>query len=364
MAEIPTWQEVYDAGKAETQARNPSLTDYTEGSFLDGVTGGGATLADEVINVLVELFAEQFLGTAEGEALDRLVYDRILQTRNGESSAIGEITWTRDAAGAYVIPAGTTVSGTRNGTVYEFTTDGAVTLPAADSTIDIPVTAVVAGRASNLDVGEVDTVVDTVLADPNATVSNAEVMAGGGPAEDDDKFRARAALWYSSVRRGTVAALKTAAISIEGVTYATVVEDFANTTVYIYIGDPDAQGNQQLADLVAIELENWRAAGILVVVLASDAEDTTLTIDVKVESGTDTNALEADIKAAVEAFGQTLDVGERVYTSAIECAVHDTDDAILAADVSGYSLGYIDPAAAQNALRFPTTGITLSFTVG
>lgn len=361
MAEVASFTEIYALGQAEVQARGPQWTDFNEGSFLDSTIGGGTTLADEVSRVLVQLFSELFFGTAIGPALDRLAQDRLNLSRKPAASAVATLTWTRVAAGSYTIPLGTTFSASVDGVVYEFVSTSAVLVQAATVTVNVPVRAVATGSDYNVPAGTITRVVSLVGADPTATVTNAQVAAGGAPVESDEVFRARIQQLFFSVRRATVGALRFASLSVPGVAFATVVEDFVTNIVYVYVGDPDAQGNDALVSLVAEELENWRAAGIRVIVLASAAENTALTLEIIIPTGADTTQITNDVRTAIEALGMTLSAGQRAYMTQIECTAFDSNNLVKSANVTTPTGDYIDPALPQNALRFPAGTITLNF---
>lgn len=362
MASVSTFTEIYDAGQAEVQTRNPSLTDWTEGSFLDATIGGGAVLSEEVGRVQIAEFGGLFFDSATGDRLDRLAYDRIRAQRLPKTASVGSIAWTRDAGGAYPVPSGTTVRATIEGVTFSFTTTSTVIMGASDTTISIPVSATQTGRSHNIGVGTVTEVIDVVGLDPDATITNPQVMAGGSEVETDDEFKTRIRLLYDSFRRATVAALKIGALGVPGIKFATIVEQFpVPVTVFVYIGDPDAQGNDVLAGLVATELELWRAGGVLVTVLAAAREVQAVTIDVIVKAGSDQSTLRDSVQLAIVAYGDTLGPNDPAYASQIECAALDSSALVLAADLPSVGVS-ISPAAPQNAIRFEAVSITVNIT--
>jgi len=364
VATLPTWQELYDAARTEVQARNAELTDWTEGSVLDALTGGGAVLADEVIRVLVALFAAQFVDTASGSDLDALAADRFGLSRNAASSAVGTITWTRDAAGAYAIPAGTRVRATVNGQSVTFTTDSDASLGASDSSVDIDVTCSTTGPTGNVAAGTLTTVVDTVVADPSATITNAERATGGAVEETDAAFRDRIRRYFTSLRKGTVEALKAGALSVAGVSYATVNESYIDPDdggyVAVYVGDPDGRGNTALAALVETELEDWRAAGVYVQVLAAAREEVSLALTLRVTRGADTATLAASVRAAVLAYTDQLDPNETLYLSQVEHAALGVSEDVLDAEVTSPTSNET-PSSPQNALRVAAGDLSLTW---
>ena len=362
MAVLPSFNELYEAVKAEIQLRRPDLTDFNEGSDLDGITGAAAMLADESIRIAVELFSELFFDTANGAALDALAQDRFGLAREPATASIGTVVWTRSAAGGYVILAGTrfkAVVGTETITVQSTSAMG---LLATDTTISIPVQATTTGRATNAAANTVTTVLDVVLADPSATVTNPEPLAGGSDAESDDAFRDRIRRVYSTLRRGTIAALETGALSVPGIGIVTVDESFVETTghVKVYVGDPDARSNELLAGLVATELENWRAAGILVDVLGSTREEVGLTLRIAVEAGSDQVAVADACRAAIVAYGDTLAANQVGQTSRVEKACHDASELVVGVTVET-TVAELTPSAPENAIRFTPETIAITF---
>lgn len=361
MASVSTFAEIYDAGRAEVQTRNPALTDWTAGSFLDAIIGGGAVLSEEVGRVQVQKFGALFFDTAFGDELDTLAWDRLRLQRLPATPSVGSVDWTRDAAGAYSVPSGTTVRATIDAVPFSFTTTTTVVMGAADTTISIPLSATVAGRSHNLESGTVTEVVDVVGLDPSATITNPQVMAGGSEVETDSEFKARIRLVYDSFQRGTVGAIETGPISVPGVRFATVAEDFVLGNIFVYIGDPDAQGNDILVGLVSTKLELWRPAGNPVTVLASAREVIPVSIDLVVIAGSDQSTIRANAQLAIVAYGDTLGPGDLAYASQIECAALDSSDLVLAADLPAVGVS-ISPAAVQNALRFEVVSIIVSIT--
>lgn len=362
MPTLPTFDELYGLAKAEIQLRRSDLTDFNEGSVLDAMTGAMALMADEVIRLSVAQFATLFFDTASGADLDALAQDRFGMARKAASASVGVVEWTRDAAGAYTILAGTRFRasiGTETVTVQSTAT---VSMLASDTTIEIPVQATATGRATNAAADTVTEILDTVGADPGATVTNPQPLAGGSDAETDEAFRDRIRRRESTLRRGTVAALETGALSVPGVTIVYVDESNVETSgiVGVYVGDPDGRSNDTLATLVETELENWRAAGILLDVLGSEREEVALELRLALESGADQNAVGAAVRAAIVAYGDSLDPGERARPSRIQKAAHDASEAVIALELLTDTDDLV-PSADHHALRFVEEQIEINF---
>lgn len=360
---LPTFRALCDAFKAEVQSRRADLTDWNEGSVLDAIGGAGAMLADESMRVSLAAFSELFFDTAVGTALDRLALDRIGLVRKPATAAYGEVVWTRGTAGAYTIPAGAVFSATVNGQTFQVTSLHAVGLPAAKTSAKVAVVASSSGRATNLAAGTITTVVSSVSADTAATVTNLKPLAGGSDVELDAAFRDRIRRYYSTLRRGTVAALEVGALSVPGVAYVYVDESRVDESgwVYLYVGDPDARSNDVLAGLVSAEMINWRAAGVLVEVLGSSRDEVALSIAVDIERGADQVSLAAAIRASVVGYGDAVRPSRPARISRIERAVQDASALVLACEVTSHDAD-IEPTTAAQAVRFVGESITLTFT--
>jgi uncharacterized phage protein gp47/JayE len=366
MTTLPTFRELFDAGKAEVQARDPRLTDWTEGSALDAIVGGGAVLADEVVRGLIDLFAAQFVDTAAGPDLDALAADRYGLARKPATAAVGAVTFTRGGSAAVVvIPRGTRVSAaTAAGLRVVYATTLEVELATGLSAVSAPVTCTALGADGNCDVGAIDTIDAPLAADPSMGVANPARCAGGASAETDPQLRDRLRRFFTTVRRGTVAALEAGALNVPGVAFATVDESAiapeAGGSVGVYVGDPDGAGNAALAGLVAVELEQWRSAGVRVQVAPAVREELSLSLEVTVARGADQASLRGDLRAAVRANLSALRVGEPLRLSRLLAAALRVSDAALGARVLSHA-GDVAPSAPSHALRLSSAGLSLRF---
>lgn len=362
---VPTFQALYDAFKAEVQSRRPDLTDWNEGSVLDAVGGASSMLADESMRFFLGLFGALFFDTAVGDDLDRLALDRLGLVRKPATSATGSVTWTKGISGAaYTIPAGTSVRGViADGTSYTATVLYDVAIRADQAAVAVAVEADTLGRSSNLAAGVLDEIASPLVADPTASITNGEALAGGADEETDAAFRDRVRRYYSTLRRGTVGALETGALSVPGVAYVSVDESSIEDDgiVRVYVGDPDARSNDALATLVGAELLHWRAAGVMVEVLGSSRDEVTLTLALEVEHGADLVSLGAAVRAAVVGYGDELAPNRPARVSRVVKAMHEASALVLSARVTSHT-DDIDPAAVHQAVRFVASTIAIAFT--
>lgn len=364
--ELPTFDELYEVGKAEIQERNPLLTDFSEGSNLDAVTGGGAALADETIRLLVELFSHQFVDTAAGEDLEALALDRFGLTRNPAAASVGTLTYTRGAAsGVLTISAGNVYKATVNGVSVTFAADVDTDLAADEDEVDFTATCTATGPTGNVAIGTVTTIVDAVVGDTGATVTNADRFVGGAVEETDDAFRDRIRRYFGTLRKGTVAALEAAALAVPGVSFAAVDESNAapadGAYVSVYVGDPDARGNDALSALVDAALEDVRAAGIDVRTTAADRDEISLSMTLYVRAGADTGGIGTAARAAVLAYTDSLPPNTSFYASGAEAAAFGVSPDMRGAKVTTPVAETTAPGASHKAIRVNAEDLAFTF---
>lgn len=359
---LPTFQQIYDAGKNEVQASNSSLTDFNDGSVLDAVTAGGAVMADEAIRVLLRLFAAQFVDTATGTDLDALAADRFGLERKGASASVGGLTFAQSSGSTFTVPAGTVCRATVGGRSVTFTTDAAVDVPSG-TPADVNATCTATGPSGNVDVGTITTVVDTLST--TCTVTNAGRFVGGAIKEADPAFRDRIRRFYTTQRRATLAALEAGALSVPGVYFAAVEERISGEDymyVAITVGDPDGRGNSALALAVGDEIINWRAAGVTVWVYPSEREEITLSLTVTI-SGGDQDTLRTLIRSAIVAYTDQLAPGATLYISQAITAACDASSLVMGVSMVA-PIEDVAPTEAANALRVLPTAIAIAFVEG
>lgn len=362
---IPTFQQLYDVSKAETQARNPSLTDFEEGSNLDALTGANAVLADLVLRQALSYFQALFVDTATGTDLDALALDRFGLERKAASAAYGYVTFTRDGTtDAEEIPAGTTLRATVAGVSVTFTTDSSIEIADGSSTASVRATCSTTGTSGNVAENTVTTIVDT-LDDETITATNAERMVGGAAEETDAAFRDRIRRYFSTLRRGTVAALAAGAISVGGVAFAAVDESHRMAAdggyVLVLVADSEGYSNAALVEDVEVELENWRAAGIWVQVEGAERQEETITLVLGVDTGSDQGVIRDAVKAVVLEYTNNLDPGATMYLSAISHAAHSASTAIRYVTIS-VPTADVAPSSETSIVRVASSGLTLTFT--
>ncbi len=214
---------------AAVQGAASQLLDLTVGSALRAVLEANASIALWLQWLIVLVLQTTRAATSTGPDLDTWVADFSL-VRLPPVTAAGQIQFSRFVATtAALVPVGTqvlTADGTQTFAVVTDTTNPAwqaslngYVLSVGNPTVSVPVSAVTAGSAGNVQAGSI-TLIAAALPGID-TVSNAQPTAGGVDAESDLALRARFQLFLAALSRATPLAVGSAVLGTrQGLTFA------------------------------------------------------------------------------------------------------------------------------------------------
>lgn len=284
---FPNALDLFRIGRDEILARNPKLSREAverDGADANAMVASGAAMGDEVMSRLADVAAALFLDSAEGEALDRLVYDRYGLTRKPAANALCSVQFstTEPNPAPFVIPAGTKLS-TSDG--VEFVTRAVATFDAGSvGPLLVPVRSVLAGADQQIRKFTLTIINGAPAGSPaDLEVTNPVASSGAADAERDPNLRERARNFYINARRGTLGAIEQGALAVTGVVRARafevldnlgrparavllmVADDYSDLLAELNQTTPTYQAqSQQLAASVFAGLSNVRAGGIYV----------------------------------------------------------------------------------------------------
>jgi uncharacterized phage protein gp47/JayE len=350
----PTFQDYFNAGRAEAINRRPDLT-FDEGDISEFLVAGMAAMADHLTGYFAGRFKATYLDGAEGDDLTTLADDHWNVQRFPALAATGTVTFSRTTGNG--APAGTLLAGTvvatqkdSLGNEIQFTTDHDVNWGLADvANKTMTVTATVAGLASNCDINKVNRLISTPFDSTIAVNNPTSKMAGGDDEETDADLRERVRGLPATLRRGTLGAVEYGALSVAGVKKATAVEEFdtlGRQTGIVDLYVSDSQGNSTPTMITAVQTEelNWRPAGGVLNVFGGLLSTQNVAVTVVARLGTDTQALLANIIAAVTARVNKLRIGETLSPDIIKQAVLNVDDSLLSVTVTAPAVAVVPPA--------------------
>lgn len=333
MADFPDFKTLFRVARDEALLRGGQLTLSAvdrDGSDANILLAAAAFAADEVVGQLVNVAAGVFLDSANGQALDRLVFDRYSLLRKAASPSIGTVQFTTTSANptAFTIQSGTTLQ-TSDG--VQFITTQAETFPmGAVGPITVPVRSTLAGANQQAASNTISSIIAQITNQaPDLAVTNLLATAGADDAEDDTSLRNRARLFFTTSRKGTLAAIEAAALAVPGVTSAKAVEvsdvlgrpnrfvqliitdQFTDALVQQGINPPAYQTqSQQLAQTIFDSLSDTRAAGMFVQVFVAAVVLQPVTLKLRFVAGVDVDFVATAARAAIAAYINSLNPGQ------------------------------------------------------
>lgn len=304
-----------------------------EGSDANIIVASGAAQGDEVAAYALALYQESFLGTAQGQALDRWVNDRYQLPRQEATPAVVPLRFDRGGTVGFTIPANSLFS-TEDGVDYS-TIDDVVFAASQAGPLFVTANATQAGTGGNVPTGAISVVQDT-FDDDTLTVTNEEPAAGGAEDEEDDAYRARARDFFLSARRGTRAAIEIGAQSVAGIQEATATEVLDPDTgspffrVQLLFSDLEGQGNQALGDLILLALDEFRGWGVPVTVVSATPQlQSVIATGLLFQAGFSTTTVLNNARAAVVAQINLLAPSETLRRAKILAALDTVDGLII-----------------------------------
>lgn len=300
------------------------VTDFNVGSVARTMVEAPAVEIDE-------LYQQMFNGITE--AIPVATYNSFSFTRIAAIAASGRVTVTiAQQDDDVLIAAGTIFTLVDGATSYQSLVD--VTIAEGDTTATFRIAASQAGALGNIPANTVFTMTPS----PNGFVSaiNAASFANGEDEETDDQRKARFADYIATLQRGTLAAIiygaktttrVTNGVIVEQIRAAALIEPYVadNTQptglveLYVHNGVGSTSGDivaacQEIVDGYYDEdgdpVPGWKAAGVVVEVVAADEVEVDFTAAMTVAVGYDEDELADEAAGAIADYILNLDIGK------------------------------------------------------
>jgi uncharacterized phage protein gp47/JayE len=335
MPDFVNRQFLYGIGRAYVLSKatriQPQQVD-TEGSDINLVVGGQSEVSYAVVLQLIHAFNRLTLDGARGDDLDRYALDRYggQLPRKGAAAALVSLTFSRVNP---LNPSGTIQAGSvvlAQGTSYQYLTLGPASFTsntgqASDTTVSVNARAAQAGALFQAGANTLTRIQSPSQATPfdtTITVNNPITAAGGANAEDDPTYRNRIRTFWVNARRGILSAIAQGATSVPGVASALATEYISSTgqpvrLVALSIADPSGVANLQLTQTVQAALNDYRGAGIQVVITPGTPFLQPIVINPSFAAGTDTVTVAGLIQAATVNYVNSLGVGQTLTQGAL-----------------------------------------------
>lgn len=308
------------------QAKASGLINFSIGAVLRSVAEANAGVVLWLQGMILQVLTVTRAATSTGSDLDSFVNDYSLK-RLGATASSGNVTFSRfTPTSSAFIPVGSrvqtadftqtfTVSVDTTNTAYSATLNG-YTIPAAVSSLTVPVAAQTASAASNVAANSVSVILDSMIGVD--TVNNAIGFSGGSDGESDAALRARFVAYINSLSKGTEAAITFAIQSVQTGMQVQIFEnqqpggatDYGNVTVYVDDGSGAIPSTTLAAASAAAQAV--RAAGVRMSILGATRLTANITMTIVTAPAYNHNTLIAQVVAAVNAYVNAAGLGNTV----------------------------------------------------
>jgi hypothetical protein len=323
MPTAPSFQDLLDQGLAEAQSRRPDLQ-FAEGDVSLAILHGAGAMGDATIRFGSQAFRDTFIDGATGDALSILVDDHLNIQRQFATAAQVTVTFSRTsggAAGSISANTGIATGFNAKGQEIQFLTLTSINVPLGNNgPFTTLATAVIAGRDGNVAAGTINRITDSLF-DTTFAVTNVLGAGGGNDEETDEALRERARNFFSTLRRGTLAALEYGALQVPSVRVAVAIENTVTGITIVRVSDSDGNSSSQMVADVTTELENWRVASSVVTVVGGAKVLLDISAVLTVRPSFDVSAVDTLFQDAITNRIGKLRVGEVLYLDSLIAAI-------------------------------------------
>ncbi len=336
MGAQPSFSDLFRIARDEALARNGRLSRTAierDGMDANILIASGTAMSDEVGGQLTDLEAALFLGSAKGDALDRFVFDRFGLARKPAAASIGSVNFTTTVASptTFAIPTDVVL---QTATGIQFvTTESSIFNVATVGPVTVAVRSVLAGLDQDAKIGTITSIISQITSAPTDLVAtNSLATVGGDDVETDDSLRERGRRFFTTARRGTLAAIEAAALNVAGIQTATAVEvldalgrparlvqlivadAFTEQFVNFDTAPPRFEAQSQAITTAVNEaLSDVRPAGIFVQVIVSNVVIQPVQLTLSFLAGANVNDSALQARAAVTNFTNALSPGDTLF---------------------------------------------------
>lgn len=302
MLVIRTMNDVFRSLTNNIRARCDRLTDFNIGSAL-------RTLSEAIAIQFEEFYYAIQQHTTQ--AIENSTYEAFGFEREMSAAASGVVTITfRDAlTSELLIPAGTVFcTSSYYGYIY-YQSKEDYTAEAGSLTADIEVVCTEIGEKGNVPAGAIETI---VTSNSNiSSVTNSNEFTSGREEETESSRRERFRLYVDSLSRGTEASLVYGALEVDGVEGAYVSSQ--SGVAYVYAHGANGTLPASLKSAIETNLENYRAAGIQVIVSPVIRRYVSFSVTITIRRGEDASVYRPIFLQLLQNRVNACKVGEGLY---------------------------------------------------
>lgn len=340
--QLRTFDTIVSSAAAAVQAAATTVLDLTVGSVLRSLLEANAGLGLWLQWLILQVLQTTRAATSAGPDLDTWMADYSL-TRLPAVAASGTVTFARfSPTTTALIPTGTLVrtsDGSQSFAVVADATNPAWTaaqngfsLPAATASINVPISAAIAGNAGNVQAGAI-TLIAAALPGVD-TVINAAPTTGGLDAETDAALRARFAAYLVGLFKATTLAIGYAISTVQQGLQYTIQENATQTGMYqpgcfvVTIDDGTGNPPASLLTAVANAIESVRPVGSTWTVIGPAVTTANVSMAIATLPTAMHATIAGQVSTALTDYIDTLAVGAPLPWSRLAQVAYDTSPAV------------------------------------
>ena len=338
---VRTYQETYDSIKARIQNDFPK-SDFTEGSFLDVLSGSFSLAYQELQALISQSFSRTFFSdpATTGTFLDRLALDHFYLGRPTPQKSIGTLRIVRKAGNTKKVDIAKDsifMTGEDPELEYVVTSDTATIAAAssASTSVDVNIEAIEAGARYNLNSNQ-----EWTSSVENITITNSDPIAGGTNALDDEEFRDYIRTFVLSVADGTAAGLEATAELVPGVSDARLLKKlvdvgtlttagaletspkrFKSIEMIMYVAGEGVKANTAIINKVKERVNSQLSAGEVIDIQPANIRSLDVTLTITFTATQNAVRLSTDVdqlKTAIREYINDLAIGTNFVKSTME----------------------------------------------
>ena len=380
MADLPSQSDLTRIARTEALFRNPALTTAEidrQGSDLNIMVAAGVAVGMELVAQLAAARASQNYGTAKGQALRRLVFDRtggqITPKVAAPSATSVNFTTTLGTSVNVTIPQGTVLQLPSG---QQFVTTALATLLAGGfGPIAVPIRSVLAGADQQIPANQSFSIASQIVNAPtDFVVTNPLASFGADDAETDQNLVTRAQQFFVNAQKGTLGAIASGALAVPGVRTAStfeyvdpggypargvqlVVADAYTDSLAVLTAPPLSYMTQAATVLstINVSLADFRCGGIAVVGFVAQVVLLQINVAVALQANADPVAVPAAIQAAVVSYINGLSPGAPLRVANLNAVIGQVPGIITTGSGNSFVLSPLADMIATQLQVFRTT---------
>lgn len=319
---VKTFDQIVDSMRRYLIGKSSTLNNFNEGSRI-------LTLLESVA-LIISRSENDFFQSLK-LAIPVAIYDGFGFSKKIGVQSSGKLTFYRGtpADKDYVIPSGTTI--TLNGIQFTTTEDGLLSLGATQSNQPNAQCTIV-GTQGNINAFAIDTLsgYGSFVNQPDGVESckNLVPFTNGEDEESDDARVARFNTYIGGLARSTLSGIKSAVLSVSGISAVTIVENFPKigyVTIYADNGSGTISTEQidEILKIIngdpndSVNYPGYRAAGIIFSVIAPTIQyiNVTALVSIISTSSYDDATIKATVNNAIVQYLNTRQLGNDIILS-------------------------------------------------